>query len=132
MTVEAEDALIAALKVKTAYPEAAITYVRKRNARGDRRHPHSSQIDEDPAGDAARSRSSVRTLHDIIEETMPEPVPKPPGRPPAEPIIIRNPSRPAERPEIDRSPEEEEPEIKVPPEIIPEMPPPPGPGEQAA
>ena len=39
MTVEAEDALIAALKVKTAHPEAAITYVRKRNARGDRRHP---------------------------------------------------------------------------------------------
>ena len=44
MTVEAEDALIAALKVKTAHPEAAITYVRKRNARGDRRHPHSTQI----------------------------------------------------------------------------------------
>jgi hypothetical protein len=53
MTVEAEDALIAALKVKTAHPEAAITYVRKRNARGDRRHPHSNQIDEDPAGQAA-------------------------------------------------------------------------------
>ena len=50
MTVEAEDALIAALKVKTAHPEAAITYVRKRNARGDRRHPHSERIDETPAG----------------------------------------------------------------------------------
>ena len=66
--VEAEDALIAALKVKTAHPEAAITYVRKRNARGDRRHPHASQIDENPArtsgGDAARSRSSVQTGHD--------------------------------------------------------------------
>ena len=49
MTVEVEDALIAALKVKAARPEATITYVRKRNARGDRRHPHSSQIDEDPA-----------------------------------------------------------------------------------
>ena len=48
MAVEAEDALIAALKVKTAHPEAAITYVRKRNVRGDRRHPHASQIDEDP------------------------------------------------------------------------------------
>ncbi|MGH6920570.1 MAG: hypothetical protein ACREJ0_23035, partial [Geminicoccaceae bacterium] len=45
VTVEAEDALIAALKVKTAHPEAAITYVRKQNARGDRRHPHSGQID---------------------------------------------------------------------------------------
>ncbi len=47
MTVEAEDALIAALKVKTAHPAAAITYVRKQNARGDRRHPHSSETDED-------------------------------------------------------------------------------------
>jgi hypothetical protein len=44
VTVEAEDALIAALKVKSAHPEAAITYVRKQNARGDRRHPHASQI----------------------------------------------------------------------------------------
>jgi hypothetical protein len=137
MTVEAEDALIAALKVKTAHPQAAITYVRKRNARGDRRHPHSSQIDEDAAGqaadDAARSRSSVRTMHEIVEETLPEPVPKPPGRPPPEPIIIKNPSRPPERPEIERSPgQEEEPEITVPPEIIPEMPPLPRPGEQAA
>ena len=98
MTVEAEDALIAALKVKTAHPEAAITYVRKRNARGDRRHPHASQIDENPAGqaagDAARSRSSVQTVHGTLKQTMPEPVPKPPGRPPAEPIIIKNPSRP--------------------------------------
>jgi hypothetical protein len=45
-TVEAEDALIAALKVKTAHPEAAITYVRKQNARGDRRHPHSGEPDQ--------------------------------------------------------------------------------------
>ena len=52
VTVEAEDALIAALKVKTAHPEAAITYVRKRNARGDRRHPHSSQIGGNPPGHA--------------------------------------------------------------------------------
>jgi hypothetical protein len=43
MTVEAEDALIAALKVKSAHPEATIRYVRKQNARGDRRHPHASQ-----------------------------------------------------------------------------------------
>jgi hypothetical protein len=49
ITVEAEDALIAALKVKTTHPEAAITYVRKRNARGDRRHPHAGRIDQDPA-----------------------------------------------------------------------------------
>ena len=50
-TVEAEDALIAALKVKTAHPEAAITYVRKQNARGDRRNPHPGEP-EGPAGGA--------------------------------------------------------------------------------
>ena len=76
---------------------------------------------------------AVQTVHGTLKETMPDPVPKPPGGPPDEPIIIKNPSRPPEKPEIDRSPDqEEEPEIKVPPEIMPEMPPPPGPGEQAA
>jgi len=35
VTVEAEDALIAALKVKHERPSATITYVRKRNERGD-------------------------------------------------------------------------------------------------
>lgn len=40
LTVEAEDALVAALKVKHQNPAAMITYVRKTNARGDRRHPH--------------------------------------------------------------------------------------------
>lgn len=40
VTLEAEDALIAALRVKQERPEATITYVRKSNARGDRRHPH--------------------------------------------------------------------------------------------
>lgn len=42
VTVDAEDALAAALKVKEEKPEAMITYVRKKNARGDRRHPHDS------------------------------------------------------------------------------------------
>jgi hypothetical protein len=37
--VEAEDALIAALRVKTQRPAAAITYVRHQNKRGDTRHP---------------------------------------------------------------------------------------------
>ena len=50
VTIEAEDALIAALRVKAAHPDAAITYVRKRNARGDRRHPHTGGPREDPAG----------------------------------------------------------------------------------
>jgi hypothetical protein len=42
VTVSAEDALIAALKVKHEKPDAAINYVRRRNRRGDRRHPHGS------------------------------------------------------------------------------------------
>lgn len=37
--VDAEDALIAALKVKARNPSAQITYVRRRNKRGDARHP---------------------------------------------------------------------------------------------
>jgi hypothetical protein len=104
-TVEAEDALIAALKVKTAHPEAAITYVRKQNARGDRRHPHSGQVDENPAGSATRqaaqSRSSLQTVCGTIAEAMPDPLPKPPGRAPGEPIIIKNPPRPPETLEIE-------------------------------
>jgi cytochrome c-type biogenesis protein CcmH/NrfG len=39
VTVEAEDALIAALKVKHEHPQAMITYARKTNERGDQRHP---------------------------------------------------------------------------------------------
>jgi hypothetical protein len=39
ITVEAEDALMAALKVKTRHPEARLTYVRPQNKRGDARHP---------------------------------------------------------------------------------------------
>ena len=42
VTVSAEDALIAALKVKQKKPEATINYVRRSNRRGDRRHPHAS------------------------------------------------------------------------------------------
>jgi hypothetical protein len=37
--VDAEDALIAALKVKMERPEALIMYVRRPNRRGDARHP---------------------------------------------------------------------------------------------
>jgi hypothetical protein len=40
LTVEAEDALIAALKAKHNHPGASISYVRKSNRRGDRRNPH--------------------------------------------------------------------------------------------
>ena len=37
--VDAEDALIAALRVKAQRPEAAITYARHANKRGDARNP---------------------------------------------------------------------------------------------
>jgi len=37
--VDAEDALIAALKVKCEQPDALIMYVRPQNRRGDARHP---------------------------------------------------------------------------------------------
>jgi hypothetical protein len=39
IVVDAEDALAAALKVKTERPEATIMYVRRLNRRGDTRHP---------------------------------------------------------------------------------------------
>ncbi len=39
VVVDAEDALIAALKVKMERPEAIIMYVRRQNRRGDARHP---------------------------------------------------------------------------------------------
>ncbi len=42
VVVDAEDALIAALKVKSERPDAMITYVRRQNRRGDTRHPPSS------------------------------------------------------------------------------------------
>jgi len=44
VTVAAEDALIAALKVKCENPEALINYVRRSNRRGDRRHPHEAMM----------------------------------------------------------------------------------------
>jgi len=46
LTVKAEDALIAALKAKCQTPDAMITYVRKSNKRGDRRHPHHGLSDQ--------------------------------------------------------------------------------------
>ncbi len=39
VVIDAEDALIAALKAKHQQPDAAITYVRRQNRRGDARHP---------------------------------------------------------------------------------------------
>jgi hypothetical protein len=45
VNVPAEDALIAALKVKHEQPDAVINYVRRRNKRGDVRHPHNAIAD---------------------------------------------------------------------------------------
>ena len=45
VVVDAEDALIAALKVKVERPEAVITYVRRTNRRGDARHPQHTLIE---------------------------------------------------------------------------------------
>ena len=46
VTVSAEDALIAALKVKQQQPEARINFDPRSNRRGDRRHPHSTAMAE--------------------------------------------------------------------------------------
>lgn len=51
VVVDAEDALVAALKVKTERPEAVMMYVRPQNRRGDARHPSHALIEgsmEDP------------------------------------------------------------------------------------
>ncbi|MGH6836953.1 MAG: hypothetical protein ACREC9_15775 [Methylocella sp.] len=58
VAVGAEDALIAALKVKTEHPEAVITYVRQQNRRGDSRHPSHALVEEThvPNGGKAISR----------------------------------------------------------------------------
>ena len=45
--VDAEDALVAALRVKAQHPEAAITYARHANKRGDARHPGRGAQSED-------------------------------------------------------------------------------------
>jgi len=47
--VDAEDALIAALKVKMQRPEALIAYVRQQNKRGDTRHPMRRLGNESPS-----------------------------------------------------------------------------------
>jgi hypothetical protein len=46
IVVDAEDALIAALKVKTERPDAIIRYVRPRNRRGDARHPSHALVED--------------------------------------------------------------------------------------
>ena len=48
VVVGADDALIAALKVKIQRPEALIAYVRQKNKRGDARHPMRRLSNESP------------------------------------------------------------------------------------
>ena len=48
VVVDAEDALVAALKAKAQYPEALITYVRRQNRRGDARHPAQTLAKDTP------------------------------------------------------------------------------------
>jgi hypothetical protein len=45
IVVDAEDALIAALKAKADQPGATIMYVRRSNRRGDTRHPPRPQTE---------------------------------------------------------------------------------------
>jgi hypothetical protein len=47
VVVDAEDALIAALRVKMDYPESMIMYVRRQNRRGDTRNP-AHPLNENP------------------------------------------------------------------------------------
>ena len=60
LTIEAEDALIAALKVKHNHPEASISYVRKSNRRGDRRNQRRTP---EPASKAQRHQGSAERLY---------------------------------------------------------------------
>jgi hypothetical protein len=46
LTIESEDALLAALRSSSRISEAHTTYVRKLNRRGDRRHPHEALPDK--------------------------------------------------------------------------------------
>ena len=48
IVTDAEDALVAALRVKSERPQAVIMYVRPQNRRGDTRHPtHALVADAD-------------------------------------------------------------------------------------
>src|SRR5438132_186287 len=65
VTVAAEDALIAALKVKCERPDALINYVRRRNRRGDIRHPHGAS-----AAKAEGSRDAALTGRRRMDEGL--------------------------------------------------------------
>ena len=60
VVVDAEDALIAALKVKMQRPEAVIAYVRQQNKRGDTRHPMRQLSGEGPLKGPTKRGSACR------------------------------------------------------------------------
>jgi hypothetical protein len=64
IAVDAEDALIAALKVKTEYPEAVITYVRQQNRRGDARHPSHGLSEDKSRGTSPAGGQLLQTSED--------------------------------------------------------------------
>jgi hypothetical protein len=110
---------------------AALGQVAKRAAPGPTLAFHKLSGERAMHAPAMSQRWPFRTGCDAIE-ALPDPLPKPPGRPPGEPIIIKDPPRPPEAPEIDGSlDDEDEPEIEKHPEIIPEKRPPPAPWERA-
>ena len=67
VVVDAEDALIAALKVKMQRPEALIAYVRQQNKRGDTRHPMRRLSSEKPPERATLSVAAVvGRVHEVV------------------------------------------------------------------
>lgn len=62
LTIEAEDALVAALRAKHENPESVITYVRKSNRRGDHRHPHEGLAEEKSNSYRRLPRGRLRAL----------------------------------------------------------------------
>ena len=54
--VDGEDALDAAQQVKSAHPDAHITYSRRHNSRADERHPEPRLVEERVADQAAGAR----------------------------------------------------------------------------
>jgi catechol 2,3-dioxygenase-like lactoylglutathione lyase family enzyme len=69
VTVAAEDALIAALKVKCERPDALINYVRRRNKRGDVRHPHGSIAKREGSWGATLGAGMIESISAITLAT---------------------------------------------------------------
>lgn len=66
IAVDAADALIAALKVKTEYREAVITYVRQQNRRGDARHPSHALVEDTHSSTDGALCAELKLHHDPL------------------------------------------------------------------